>query len=73
MLYVDTRINNVGTSAFTGALIVDISSSTRLGARQSSQSPICIALGGLDGHNGILFDVLDLETRQGVKIQIGGA
>lgn len=72
VLNVDTSVDNVCTCAFTGALIVDISSGTRLAARQPGQSPIRIALGSLNGHDGVLLDVFDLEARQGSGFKMRG-
>ena len=61
MVDVNAGIYNVGTGTRTSAVIIRISSTSRLRARDSGKAPIGILLSSLDGDDGILLDVVDLE------------
>jgi hypothetical protein len=63
VLNIDTSVDDISASTLTGALIVGVSLATRSGAGKASDTPwsIVLLLGSLDGDDGILLNVLDLQ------------
>lgn len=63
MLNIDTGVDDIRASALSGALVVGVSPATRLGAGEAGNTPRSIVLldGSLDGDDGILLNVLDLN------------
>lgn len=63
MRRVDTSVNDVGTGTSTGARVVNVAARARL-VGKARNSPGSAGLGreGVDAHDGILLDELDLRN-----------
>ena len=59
---INTGVDDKGTGARTGAVIVGVGAAVGTLVGETSQAPVSSLLGGGDGNNGILLNEVHLST-----------